>query len=115
MLFRSQAAETALKESTKQRVKLLQESSRLKNRLRVQTQEILSAQEGERRTTSHHLHDEIAQTLLAINIRWLALKQSTKTNNANFEKQIAETQRLVQQSVKPIHKLAHEFDVHHEK
>jgi len=109
-----QAAEAALKKSGHHRIQLLQESSRLKTRLRTQTREILSAQESERRKTSLQLHDEIAQTLVAINLRLLTLKKAAKANTATFEKEIAQTQRLVRESIKPIHRLAHEFGLIHE-
>jgi signal transduction histidine kinase len=109
------AAEAALKKSREQRIRLLQESSRLQNRLQYQTREILSAQEEERQKSSHQLHDEIAQTLVAINLRLLTLKTSAKANTENLQKEIAETQRLVQQSVKTMYRLAHELGVDHEK
>ena len=82
--------------------------------MRHLTRKILSAQEDERQKTSRQLHDEIAQTLLAINVRLLTLKKAAKANTENLKKEIAETQRLVKQSVKTIQRLAHEFGVHHE-
>ena len=106
-----QAAEATLKNNGKHGAGLLQESKRLQHRLRHQMREILSAQEDERRETSRQLHDEIAQTLLAINLRLLTLKTSAKAKTEGLEKEIAETQRLVGQSVKTMHRLAQEFGV----
>ena len=109
-----QAAEATLKKSDQHHVRLLQESSHLKKRLRVQTREMLTSQEQERRRTSRQLHDDIAQTLVAINLRLLTLKKAAKANTAIFEKEIAQTQRLVRESMKPIHRLAHEYGIPHE-
>ncbi len=108
------AAEAALEQSREHRRRLLQESSGLQKRLRYQTRALLSAQEDERQQHSRQLHDEIAQTLVAINLRLLTLKTSAKANTENLEKDVAETQRLVQQSAKTMHRLAHEFSGDHE-
>jgi signal transduction histidine kinase len=107
-------AEAALNRSGEDRARLLQESSRLQNRLRHQTRRILTVQEEQRRKTSSQLHDEIAQTLLAINLRLLTLRTSAKAKTEDLAKEIAETRWLVQQSVKTISRLAHEYGVGHE-
>lgn len=104
-----QASDRALKKSGKQHAKLLAESRRLREHLRHLTHEILSAQEDERQKISHQLHDEIAQTLLGINVRLLTLKNTAKANTAGLKKEIASTQRLVKQSLKTINRFAHEF------
>jgi signal transduction histidine kinase len=109
-----QAAEVALKKSGKQRQRLLAESGRLQAHSRHLTHKILSAQENEWQQVSRQLHDEIAQTLLGIQVRLLALKRAAKANTGNLKKEIASTQRLVKQSVRNIQKFAHEFGLHHE-
>lgn len=114
-IARRQAAEAALKKSGKDRDVLLEKSNRSRNRLRLETHGILSAQEDGRLTSSRLLQDEIAQTLLAINIRLLALKSSIGAGNVKFEKEVVETQRLVKQSFHRIRKLAHQFGGTHEK
>lgn len=108
-----QTAEVALKKSEKDRDRLLQESNNLKKYLHEQTRELLSAQEDERQKTSIQLQDEIAQILLAVNIRLLALKSSAKTNTDKLENEIANTQRMVRESKKRINRVAHEFDIQH--
>ena len=108
------ASDQALKRSGKQRADLLAESRRLREHLRHLTHEILSAQEEERHRISHQLHDEIAQTLLGINVRLLALKNIAKASTKGLKKEIASTQRLVKQSLKTIDRFAHEFGFHHE-
>jgi signal transduction histidine kinase len=113
-IVRRRAADQALKRSGKHGVKLLAESRRLREHLRHLTHEILSAQEDERQKISRQLHDEIAQTLLGINVRLLTLKNAAQANAAGLKKEIASTQRLVKQSVLTINQFAHEFGLHHE-
>jgi signal transduction histidine kinase len=113
-IAQSKAAEAALMRSGKRRRRLLRESHRLQNRLQRQTRKILTAQENERQRTSRELHDEVAQALLAIHLRLLTLKTSAKANTGDLEKEIAQTQGLVQDSVKTIGWLAHEIGVNHE-
>lgn len=113
-IIQRRTAEAALKKSTTMRSRLMKESGRLQRSLRNQTRAILSAQETKRRRASLQLRDEIAQTLLAISLRLLTLRTSAKVSTENLAREIAETQRLVQQSVRTIQRLAHEFGTHHE-
>ena len=113
-IVQRQAAEAALKRSGKQRQQLLAESGRLQKQSRRLTHKILLAQENEWQQVSRQLHDEIAQTLLGIQVRLLALKQAAKVNTGSLKKEIARTQRLVKQSVRNIQKFAQEFGLHHE-
>lgn len=108
-----QAAEAALKKSRTQYTKLLTDAHRLQRHLRHLTHTSLSAQEDERQNASRHLHDEIAQTLLAINLRLLLLKTSNKNNTENLKKDIAKTQLMVRESAKRVNRAAHEFVVRH--
>ena len=78
------------------------------------THRILSAQEDKRKKISHDLQDEIAQTLLGINVRLLTLKKAAGRNAKGLKKEIASTQRLVDKSVKTIERFAREFGNHHE-
>ena len=95
-------AEAALEKSGADRTKLLQASTRLHTQLREQTRAILAAQEAERQKTSLQLQDEVAQALLAISIRLLALKTAAKASTDKFSKEIANTQRLVRESLKKV-------------
>ena len=70
------------------------------------------AQEAERKRLSRELRDEIAQTLLGINVRLLTLKRAATGNRATLKKEIANTQRLVQKSVQSINQFASELDIH---
>ena len=78
--------------------------------LRRLTHQIMTTQEAERKRISHELRDEVAQTLLGINVRLLTLKRAAKGNKASLKKEIANTQRLVRTSVQSINQFAHELD-----
>jgi signal transduction histidine kinase len=82
--------------------KCLEESLGLQNRLRHLTRQVLAAQEDERKQISRELHDEIAQTLLGINVRLLCLKQEARNKTNGLKKTIASTQRLVANSARSV-------------
>jgi signal transduction histidine kinase len=79
------------------------------------THRILAAQEDKRRKISRDLQDEIAQTLLGINVRLLTLKKEAAVNTEGLKKEIASTQRVVDMSVKSIKRFARDFGVSHER
>jgi two-component system, NarL family, sensor histidine kinase DegS len=108
-VVRRQAAEAALRKSGRHRAKLLQESARLRARLQDATRAMLAAREDAMRKTSRELRDEIAQALLAVHVRLLTWKKAVHSNTKKMGMEIAETQRLVRQSVKTMRRLAHEF------
>jgi signal transduction histidine kinase len=90
----------------------LEESLELQNLLRQLTHRVLMAQEDERKLLSCELQDEIAQTLLGINVRLLALKGQARSNIKGLKNQIASTQRLVVQSAKSVRRFARKLDSH---
>jgi hypothetical protein len=77
--------------------------------LRQLTHQVLAAQEDERKKISRELQDEIAQTLLGINVRLLTLKQEARSNTKGLKNEIASTQRLVLKSAKSVRRAAREF------
>ncbi|HZR21668.1 MAG TPA: histidine kinase [Verrucomicrobiae bacterium] len=111
---RRKQVERALKKSGGHFRQLLEESRRLQKHLQKLAHQILTAHEDKRKKISHDLQDEIAQTLLGINVRLLSLKKEAALNAEGFKKDIASTQRLVDQSVKSIKRFAREFGKHHE-
>jgi signal transduction histidine kinase len=109
--FRSETSkrrevETALKKSERHHILLLTQSRQMQEHLRHLTRKILTAQEDERRVISRELHDEIAQTLTGINVRLANLKREAVVNTKGLKGKIAGTQRLVQKSVKIVHRFA---------
>lgn len=113
-IARRKTAEQALKKSGEHSQKLLEESRQLQKRLQLLTHKILSAQENKRKKISRDLRDEVAHTLLGINVRLLTLKKLNAVNTEGLKKEIASTHRLVDMSVKSIKRFAREFGNHHE-
>ena len=81
----------------------------MQKRLQQLTHRVLAAQEDERKSISQELHDEIAQTLLGINVRLLSLKQQARVNHQGLKTEIAGTQRLVANSARSVRRMAREF------
>jgi len=108
-LVRRKNVEAALKKSGIHYSKLLKDSLQLQDGLRVLTHQVLVAQEDERKKISNELQDEIAQTLLGINVRLLALKQEARVNTKGLKNEIASTQVLVAKSAKSVRRAAREI------
>ncbi len=102
-------AESALKKSGIRYSRLLKDSLNLQDGLRQLTHRVLASQEDERKKISRELLDEIAQTLLGINVRLVSLKQEARTNTKGLKNEIASTQRLVVKSAKSVRRAAREF------
>jgi signal transduction histidine kinase len=82
--------------------KSLEESLELQKRLRHLTHQVMEAQENERKKISRELQDEIAQTLLGINVRLLSLKKEARSNSKGLKNEIASTRQLVVKSAKSV-------------
>jgi signal transduction histidine kinase len=108
-IVQRKAAEEALKKSGRRRTDLLEQSRFVQEHLRRLTRQILSAHEDKRTKISRKLHDEIAQTLLGINVRLLALKNEATTNAKGLKKEIANTRRLVEKSKKTLSQFVEEI------
>jgi signal transduction histidine kinase len=108
-IVRRKSVETALKISGIHYTKLLKDSLQLQAGLRQLTHQVLAAQEDERRKISRELQDEIAQTLLGINVRLLTLKQEARTNTKGLKNEIASTQRLLLKSAKSVRRVANKL------
>jgi signal transduction histidine kinase len=101
--------EAALKRSASHHARLLRESVQLQSELRRLSHRVLAVQEDERQHFSRKLQNEIAQTLLGINVRLVSLKQEAKINTRGFRSRIASTQRLVVESARSVRRVAREF------
>jgi len=108
-VIRRKRMEGALKKSGKHDARLLKDSLQLQEVLRQLTHEVLTAQEDERKNISRELRDEIAQTLLGIQVRLLSLKQEARANTKGLKNGIASTQRLVLESAKSVRRVAREL------
>jgi signal transduction histidine kinase len=99
-IIRRKRVEAALRKSGEHYTKLLKDSLQLQDGLRQLTHEVLATQEDERKKISQELQNEVAQTLLGINVRLLSLKHEARNNTNGLENEIATTQRLVAKSVR---------------
>jgi signal transduction histidine kinase len=108
-ISRRKRVETALKSSGEHYARLLRESLQLQQDLRQLTHQVLASQEEDRRKISLELQNEIAQTLLGINVRLLTLKQEARNNTKGLRKEIASTQQLVVDSARSVRRVAREF------
>jgi len=104
-IVRRKSMEDAAERRAEHHKKCLEESLELQKRLRQLTHRVLVVQEDERKKISRELQDEIAQTLLGINVRLLSLKQEARRNSKGFKNEIASTQRLVARSVSSVRRV----------
>jgi signal transduction histidine kinase len=93
---------------------LLQESRKLESHVQNMTRKILTSHEEERKRMSHELQNEIAQTLLGIHVRLLALRKKAANRSPSFAQEITMTQELIGESVKVIHRYALEIGLANE-
>jgi signal transduction histidine kinase len=105
-VIRRKSVQTALQKSGEHYAKLLKDSLQVQAGLRELTHQVLAAQEDERRKISRELQDEIAQTLLGINVRLLSLKKEAQSNTQGLQNEIASTQQLVVKSAKSVRVVA---------
>jgi signal transduction histidine kinase len=108
-ILRRKGVEAALKKSGERHVRLLKGSLQLQGALRQLARQVLASQEEERKKISLQLQNEIAQTLLGINVRLLSLKREARTNSKGLKNEIASTQRLVVKSARSVRRVAREF------
>jgi signal transduction histidine kinase len=108
-ITRRKTVEAALKKSGLHHTKLLRDSLQLQEELRQLTHQVLAAQEEERKKISHQLQNEIAQTLLGINVRLISLKREARVNTKGLKNEIASTQRLVVESSRSVRHAARGF------
>lgn len=108
-IVRRQTMEKSLRESEQHQRLLLEQSRRQQEQLRQLSRQVLNAQEEERKRISRELHDVIAQTLTGINLRLAALKNGAGSNAKHFDRNLADTQRMVEKSVDIVHRFAREL------
>jgi signal transduction histidine kinase len=108
-IIRRKVMEDAFEKTGRHHNKCLEESLQLQKRLRQLTHRVMAAQEDDRKSISCELQDEIAQTLLGINVRLLSLKREARLNTKGLKNEIASTQRLVVKSAKSVRRVAREF------
>ncbi|HEV2694199.1 MAG TPA: chemotaxis protein CheB, partial [Verrucomicrobiae bacterium] len=107
---RNKLLEQAVEKNGHQHRESLEESLQLQKRLRQLTHRVMKMQEEERKFLSHELQNEIAQTLLGINARLLALRHENRTGARSLEDEIATTRQLVASSARSVRQFARSLD-----
>lgn len=105
-IARREVAERALEKSQQHYQHLLEQSRQMQEQLRHLSRLLLVEQEEQRKAISRELHDEISQILAGINVHLAALKIEAAANTNGISKKIASTQRLVEKSLKVVHRFA---------
>ncbi len=100
------SVEAKLEEQAQDLKLALAQSLDMQAHLRQLSRELLCAQEDERKVISRELHDDIAQTLMGINVHLAKLKMEAAVNSKGLTKKIANTQRIVKKSVEIVHRFA---------
>lgn len=108
-LMHRKVVEAKHKVVEKKYVEMLKQSENTRLQLRRLSRQLILAQEEERRVISRELHDVIAQSLAAINIRLATLKKAAELNTKDITTNIASTQLLVQNSFNTVHQFAREL------
>jgi signal transduction histidine kinase len=108
-ITRREAGEQAIRQGKEEYRTLFLESQAMQKRLRQLTRQVLAVQEEERKEISRELHDEVVQTLLGINVELLALDKGASMGLHTLKTKIARTRRLVENSVKAVHRFAREL------
>lgn len=103
---RRKETEKSLQESKRRQSRLLAESRSMQKQLRLLSHQMLHVQEAERKRISRDLHDEISQTLVAINLHLASLADDESIRAGPMQGKIRETQKLVEQSVESVHRFA---------
>ena len=101
-------AEKALRESRDNYIKLFEEARAMEENLRQLSNKVLTAQEEERKHISRELHDEIGQTLTAVNVS-VALLRKHAQSDPDFAAKVENAQRLLEQSMNMVHQFAREL------
>lgn len=101
-------AELALRESREHYMRLFHEARAMEENLRRLSNQLLTVQEEERKHISRELHDEIGQSLTAVNVS-IAMLRSHAPGDEAFGRKVATAQRLLEQSMDLVHQFAREL------
>lgn len=101
-------AQDALQESKEHYMQLFREAQEMEDNLRQLSHKVVTAQEEERKHISRELHDEVGQTLTAVNVCIAMLKKEAGTNG-RLNGKVAAAQELLEQSLETVHRFAREL------
>ncbi len=108
-VVRRRVGETSVKQGREEIRRLLVESQTMQLKLRNMARQVLSAQEDERREISRELHDEVVQMLIAVEVELAALGRTKAPGARTLKGRFLYAQRLLQKSVKAVHRFARDL------
>jgi signal transduction histidine kinase len=100
--------ERALRVSERHYHQLFDQASLMQENLRNLSNQILHVQEEERKRISRELHDEVGQALTAVSVN-LAVLGITPPASRLFKRKLADTQRVIEQTMETVHRSVHEL------
>jgi signal transduction histidine kinase len=103
-----QSAEAAMRDSKDRYFQLYQHARAKEANLRELSAQVLSAQEEERKRISRELHDEIGQTLTAVNVA-IAMLKSQVVSDPAFQRNVADAEQLLARTMESVHSFAREL------
>jgi signal transduction histidine kinase len=109
-IIRCEAEANSCQKNGKHQNKCLEKALKLQKRLRHGSHRVLAALEDERKKISRELQDEIAQTLLGINVRLHSLREQARSDPKGLQNEIASTRRLVVKSARSVQRFARKLD-----
>jgi len=101
--------EQALRESKEHYFQLFQQARRMEENLRLLSSKVLTAQEEERARISRELHDEVGQTLTAINLNLSEMRVRLAGTNEVLTAKLKDSQQLLEASMEAVHRFAREL------
>jgi len=101
-IVRRQAVEEALRKSDLHQIELLEQARSLQQKLRMLSHSNMHAVERERRRISRDLHDDVVQSLVGINFHLASLAGIPAIPPDALKQKIADTQHVVEASVRSI-------------
>jgi signal transduction histidine kinase len=106
---RRRVAQEALELSDGKHRALLKRSVTMAAELRQLSRSLLTSHEEERRRISRELHDALGQTLTAVNVGLASLKATSLIDSKDYRVNVSRTQRLVQKSMRTVHRFARDL------
>jgi signal transduction histidine kinase len=109
--------EEALRQSKEHYRVLFNDARVMQENLRHLSNRVLSIQEEERKRISRELHDEVGQALTAVNVHLTMVRKCSEVrgqkpavgDQITAAEQIAEAQKLVEQTMEAVHRFAREL------